>query len=114
MERYFGEGVPFKRRINPILNRLEYIISFFPDEISGKGLTINYTSIENFHQIINSLNIDNSIKQIINQNITQLQEEIKKPKRNIQKIKELITKLLAYDLPKEILMWLIKISLGSL
>jgi len=113
-ERFFdSDNHGFQRRNNPILNRLEYMISFFPDELNKNSLTINYTSIENFHQIINSLNIDNSIKQTINQNITQLQAEITKPKRNKQKIRELITGLLTYDLPKEILMWLIKISLGN-
>lgn len=109
------EGSSFQRRHNPILNRLEYMISFFPDEKNEKSLTIQLTKIDNFQQIINTMNVDNSIKQIINQNITQLKKEIKKPikNRNKQKIKEVITNLFMYNLPIEILRELIKILLSN-
>jgi hypothetical protein len=113
LEFAFRGPQSFDRRLNPILERLEYMISYFPNEIIEKNIMIQNVHIKNFYQKINQMNIDNSKKQIIIQNINQLDEELKKPIKNKQKIKKIITKLLMYDLPKEILIWLIKISLSS-
>jgi hypothetical protein len=113
LEFAFRGPQSFDRRLNPILERLEYMISYFPNEIIEKNIMIQNVHIKNFYQKINQMNIDNSKKQIIIQNINQLDEELKKPIKNKQKIKKIITKLLMYDLPKEILIWLIKILLSS-
>ena len=108
--RFFGnEEIYFERQYHRIMSRLEFMISFFPNEINEKILTINFIQIENFHQIINSLSIDNSDKLVINNYITQLQEEIKKPILNKQRIIEIITKIIMYDIPKEIIIGLLKL-----
>jgi hypothetical protein len=106
-----NKHILYDRYLDVILYRLEFMIGFFPDNVDVKALTFNITSIENFQQIINTLNIDNSTKTIINNYITQLEKEIKKPILDKQRIIEIITKIFLYDLPKEILVWLIKILL---
>ena len=112
LEFIFRGAFSYSRKLNPILERLEYMISYFPDEIVERNIMIQNVRIENFYQKIDQMNIDNSQKQTIIQNINQLEKEFKKPIKNKQKIIDSIKKLLSYDLPKEILLWIIKILLS--
>lgn len=107
LERMFRGTYCYDKKLNPILGRLEHMISFFPTEIVERNIMIQNVRIENFNQKIEKMtNIDVSDKRIINQNIALIEKEIKKSKIDKQKIIDLITKLLIYDLPKEIIKWL--------
>lgn len=112
LEFIFQGPHSYDKKLNPILERLEYMISYFPDEIVERNIMIQNVRIENFYQKINQMKIDNSKKQIIIQNINQLEKEFKKPRKDKQKIIDLIKKLLLYELPKEILLWMIRILLS--
>jgi hypothetical protein len=112
VERFFGNmDNPYWRKVNPILNRLEYMISFFPENLKNQPINITITSIENFNQSIKEMNIDASIKEIIIKNINDLDKEIKKDKPSKNKIWELATKLYKSGVPQDILRWIITILL---
>ena len=114
-ERFLSDiTTSYQCRLNPISDRLEYMISCLPEEANRKGNSIMIANIENFYQNIEEMNIDNSTKLTINQYIKDLECEIKKPKKDMKKIKEIITHLISYELPAEMLKWFINIFLQQL